>query len=216
MHQMNIRFLLFYCLTISHLAANPVRELAPDYIVFAESPDPATIPLRNPSIIRLDSGKLVGTYMVSDKFNDSIQSATRVKTSDDHGLTWTLRLEIDIGQARLFTAGDSIYLLGSGGTMKIHRSADDSTTWSKSPATLAKGPWHQTAANFIHHNHHVYLATEKRIGKEIDAWYPGELAPILMRAKESDDLTKPESWKYSSVLPFKDFHRVKNFRELVY
>ncbi len=186
-------------------SGGPVRPLAQDYVVVGESPAPRTIPLYNPTIVRLDSGRLVAGYLQSSKTDKKTPGAgMHILTSDDGGRTWHERAIVPrIGQARLILAGGRIYMIGSGSTMRIIRSDDGGATWTK-PADIAKGPWHQTASNFIRAKGNVYLAIEKRIGSEIKAWSPGELAPILMRAKETDDLTKRASWTFSSELPFKE------------
>lgn len=186
-------------------SGKPVRPLAQDYIVVGESPKPLTIPLYNPTILRLESGRLVAGYMQSNKGDKKTPGAgMHMLTSDDGGLTWKERaLMPRIGQARLIVAGGKIYMIGSGGVMYVTRSDDSGTTWTE-PSEIAKGPWHQTASNFIRAKGNVYLVIEKRIGNEITTWLPGELAPILMRAKETDDLTKASSWAFSSELPFKE------------
>ncbi|GAA4461689.1 sialidase family protein [Novipirellula rosea] len=194
----------------SSWAAHPIRPLAQEHVVVGKSPNPATIPLYNPSIVRLDTGRLVASYMVSGKYDRNVKSTTHVLTSDDHGATWQSRHETSIGQTRLFTAADAVYMIGSSSPLYIQRSLDHGANWSDRSA-IASGRWHQSATNFIHSKGNVYLALEKRINSEIDAWDPGDLAPVLMRAKTQDDLTKPESWTFSSELAFKDI--IPGYRE---
>lgn len=185
--------------------ANPIRPLAQEHVVVAESPDPAVIPLYNPGLVRLSSGRLVALYSLSKKHarDAPYRGGTYVLTSDDGGETWHERARISIGQSRLFTAGNSLYLIGSGRPLRILRSTDDGETWS-APSKIAEGTWHQTAANFLESDGHVYLALEKRIGNEITAHLVGELAPILLRGKLGEDLTQPENWTFASELAFKD------------
>lgn len=183
--------------------AQAIRPLAQEHVVVAESPDPATNPLYTPSIVRLPSGRLVASYLISRKYNPDAPSGTRILTSDDGGTTWRERAHASIGQSRLFTAGRDLYLLGSGKPLRIMRSGDQGETWSE-PSAIAEGSWHQTASNFWETKENVYLATEKRAGDEIKAWPVGELAPVLLRGRIGKDLTRAENWTFSSELAFKD------------
>lgn len=185
---------------VCFLDANPVRPLAQSFVKVYESPDAQTIPVYNPSIVRSATGRLIASYNVSGRFSD-IRGAGYIVTSDDRGETWTERASANIGQTRLFTAGDKIYSIGSATPLRIMMSADDGDTWTE-PVPIATGTWHQTASNFIHSNGYVYLALEKRLGRRIDAWPVGEFAPILLRGRIEDDLTIPENWTFSSELPF--------------
>lgn len=180
----------------------PIRALAQDHIIVKESPDAQNIPLYNPSIVALDSGRLVAAYMISGKFTD-IRTTTHILTSDDAGKTWQERGTARMGQSRLITAGENVYLVGSARPMRIMRSTDNGTSWS-APSPIAEGHWHQSATNFIHANGNVYLAMEKRVSNDIDTWPPGEFAPILLRAKIGSDLLDPNSWTLSSELVFRD------------
>ena len=183
--------------------ATPIRPLAQEHVVVGESPDPQNTPLYNPSILRLDTGRLVAAYTVSAKGGNT-SSGTRVLVSDDRGTTWKASSAMfRIGQARLFPAGRSIYLIGSAKPLRITRSDDGGTTWTE-PAVIAEGSWHQTASNFLRAKGNIYFALEKRVGEEVQAWLVGDLAPVLMRARETDDLTRRESWTFASELAFKD------------
>lgn len=191
--------------------ATPIRPLAQDHVVLAESPDPEKIPLYNPSLVRLDNGRLVAAYMLSGKRAEDVATTTHILSSDDRGLTWQPRAEITMmGQSRLFPAGDSLYLVGSARPMRIRRSTNGGVTWSE-PSVIAEGQWHQTASNFLRAKGNIYLALEKRPNVEVNAWQVGDLAPVLMRARETDDLTKPESWTFATELAFKDI--IPGYRE---
>lgn len=182
----------------------PIRALAQDHVVFDESPDPVTIPLYTPSILRLPSGRLVGASERSGQWKKLGNPWVRIKTSDDGGLTWTLRAETGMTHGRLFTAGKSVYYLGHDGDLKIMRSDDDGATWGPAAMLTDGQSWHQTAANVWHAKGNVYLVMERGTSNAIKGWGVGELAPVLMRAKESDDLTRVESWTFASELVFAD------------
>jgi len=201
---MKLRFLVTALAAVAgaiHLSAARIQPLAQDFVVVGESPDPQRLPLYNPSLIRLDSGRLVAAYLESGKLAKQ-PSHSYIFTSDDHGLTWQKRATVNIGQARLFPAGKSLYFIGSAG-LRIVKSDDEGSTWSE-PSTLAKGQWHQTASNYWHANGCVYVALEKRVSEEIKAWPVGELAPILMRGRIDADLTQAKNWTFASELTFRD------------
>ncbi|MDR0352522.1 MAG: glycoside hydrolase [Opitutaceae bacterium] len=200
------------CITIfcipdfsSALFAGPIRPLAQEHVVVAESPDPQKLPLYNPTILRLPSGRLVAGYSLSNKHNKKHTEGVGMHflTSDDGGATWTERAVHRIGQARLLLAGGAVYALGSN-KLAIIRSDDAGATWSEPVPLVKETGWHQHAANFIRANGNIYLVVERAVNREIKAWVPGDLAPVLMRAREDSDLTKPQSWTFSAEVAFKD------------
>lgn len=184
--------------------AQTIRPLAGDPDILAESPDPQQIPLFTPSILRTTSGRLVAAYSRGGEGRSQGQDYAFILTSDDGGKTWTQRASTQINQARLFEAGDSLYYLGQQGNLRVIRSQDDGNTWSEI-ATLTNGQkWHQSACNVWHARGNVYLVMEKQTDPANKGWPVGGLAPVLMRAKESADLTEPENWTFASTLPFCD------------
>ena len=184
--------------------AAPIRPLAQEHVVVGESPDPKDIPLYTPSILRLAGGRLVATYERGGTARQNNAAYAFVLTSDDHGLTWTQRAATHITHGRVFTAGKSICFLGQRGDLQIARSDDRGQTWTE-PVALTKGQsWHQSACNVWHTRGHVYLVMERTTTKENKAWPVGSLAPVLLRAPETVDLTKRESWTFASELVFAD------------
>jgi hypothetical protein len=200
-------------------AAGPIRALANDPIVVGESPDPATTALYTPSIVALPGGRLVASHTQTNRIEKHGQ--TFILTSDDAGRTWTRRASSPTNQGRLFLAGDSVYYLATrfyirpgsnpkGEPLCIQRSRDRGETWSD-PSNLDARTWHQTAANFWRTRGHVYLVSERLTTDNIRSWYVGALAPVLLRARETDDLTRPEAWTYASELTFQDL--IPGYRE---
>jgi hypothetical protein len=45
---------------------------------------------------------------------------------------------------------------------------------------------------------------EKRTSVDIQTWYVGELAPVLLRGPVSADLTERDAWTFASLLSFRD------------
>jgi hypothetical protein len=186
-------------------SAAPIRPLAQDHVVVGESPAPGAVPLYSPTILRLDTGRLVAGYTrASDNKAAHGPSAEVLLTSDDRGRTWTKRAELPSLQGRLFAAGKSLYYLATGAGLPLSRSDDQGLTWS-APVPIAAREFvgQQTAANVWHAHGHVYLAFERR-HRVIDAWGPSEKALVLLRARVADDLTRREAWSFSSELVFAD------------
>ncbi len=189
----------------SPLSAAPIRPLAQTHILVGESPAPADVPLYSPTILRLDTGRLVAGYTrASDNKAPRGPSAEVLLTSDDRGATWTKRAELPSLQGRVFAAGKSLYYLATGAGLPMSRSDDQGLTWS-APVPIAAREFvgQQTPANVWHTRGHVYLAFERR-NKVIEAWGPSEKALVLLRARVTDDLTRKEAWTFSSELVFSD------------
>ncbi|HEY1110715.1 MAG TPA: sialidase family protein, partial [Opitutaceae bacterium] len=140
-------------------AAGPVRPLAQDHVVVGESPAPGEVPLYSPTILRLDTGRLVAGYTrASDKSEKYGKSAEVLLTSDDRGQTWTKRAELPSLQGRVFAAGQSLYYVSTGAGMPISRSDDQGLIWSSPVLLTAKDKvWQQTPAKVWHARGHVYL-----------------------------------------------------------
>ncbi len=182
----------------------PVRPLADGYVVVAESPAPAEVYCYTPGLSRLASGRLVATMDYGGKGWPKGEPRGRIFTSDDHGQTWMGRGKFPYVHARPFEAGGRLYVLGHSGDLMVERSDDGGQTWS-APAKLTDGQkWHQSACNVWYANGCVYLVMERRVSDNIKSWPVGELAPVLMRAKEENDLTKRESWTFASELCFSE------------
>lgn len=207
------------CAESPAVRGSPIRALANDHVVVAESPAPASTALYTPSIVRLPSGRLVACYTQTNRIEK--HGATHIVTSDDKGLTWTKRAVSPTNQGRVFVAGDSVYYFATrfyvapgsnpkGEPMCIQRSRDGGVTWSE-PSNLDARTWHQTAANVLVSRGHVYLVMERHTIDNIRSWKVGALAPVLMRAKVDDDLTRPSAWTYASELTFQDI--IPGYRE---
>lgn len=184
----------------------PVRPLANDHVVVFESPAPEGVYCYSPGLARLDSGRLVATLDLGGKGvkKHGIQKRGRILTSDDHGKTWTLRGEFGFVHARPFVAGKSVYVLGQASDLNVVRSDDGGLTWSGESKLTTGQFWHQSACNVHYANGCVYLVMERRVLNRIKGWAVGELAPVLMRAKVTDDLTQKASWTFASELTFQE------------
>lgn len=196
----------FFLTVVPFLPAQAIRPLAQNFVVVGESPLPGVVPLYSPTLLRLDSGRLVAGYTrasAKDK-KGGAASAEIMLTSDDHGRTWTERAALPALQGRIFSAGTVLYYLATGAGLPISRSDDGGLTWSR-PVLLTDRAkvWQQTPANVWKANGCVYLAFERE-SRRIDAWGPSEKALALLRAPLTKDLTQPAAWTFSSELVFAD------------
>jgi len=193
-----------------------VQPLADEYVTVCESPDPGTVFCYSPGLAKLPSGRLVATtdwggpgVAHLEGIRAEIEASQRfwqgrIYTSDDHGQSWTFRACYPFMHARPFVAGDALYVLGHAGDLTIIRSDDQGETWS-APSKLTEGEfWHQAPCNVLTANGCVYLVMEKRISRDIQTWYVGELAPVLLRGPVTADLTERDAWTFASELSFRD------------
>ncbi len=197
-----------------------IRPLAQNYVTVFESPDPENVYLYDPGMLALPDGRLIGTYSFGGKgVADYCKSQgwvdaqgepqyAAVATSDDGGKTWTVRARYAISYARAFAAGPSLYIIGARKDIYILRSDDRGETWTaQTPLTSEQAEhvmWHQSATSVWHTDTHVYLVMERRTDRGIQGWRVGDIAPVLMRGKLTDDLTKRENWTFASELVFQD------------
>ncbi len=193
-----------------------IHPLANDFVPLYRSPDPERLFVYSPGLVRLDSGRLVATLDIGGPGGADLPDPIfrcgetgccrqgKVLTSDDRGETWTHRADFPFIHARPFAAGNSVYVLGHARDLTILRSDDNGTTWS-APVKLTEGQfWHQAPCNVHYANGCVYLVMERRTRFETPIWYVSELAPVLMRGRLGDDLTKRENWTFASELAFHD------------
>lgn len=185
-----------------HGRAHAIRPLANDFVVVGEASEPAKVAMYTPSIVRLDSGRLVACYTHSFRPKEERDKTYTVfLTSDDGGKTWNERLRTSGNEWRLFLAGGKLHAMRK---LRIMSSDDAGVTWSEPCPPLRPGSWFQTAANYWRAKGNIYIVMETRLEKKIKGWPPGECALILMRAKEDADLTDPNQWTFASELPFYD------------
>lgn len=183
---------------------NRVRTLANDFVEICRSPDSKNVYCYTPGICRLDSGRLVVTCDFGGPGMKG-KTAGRIFVSDDGGRTWRKTGEFPMCHARPFVAGGKLYVLGHNGNLGVLRSDDGGETWGATSWLTQKQSWHQSACNVWYTRGNVYLVMEQTIpspdGRRF-GWSVNRLAPTLMRAKETDDLTKRESWTFAESFCF--------------
>mgnify|MGYP001412640808 CR=1 FL=1 len=192
-------------------AAGRIRPLADPYVVVYESPDPATVFAYSPGLARLDSGRLIATMdqggpgvaKLPGVRRDGQLWRGRIYSSDDHGVTWTFRADSPMVHARPFAAGRAVYVLGHAGDLTIMRSADEGTTWGAPVRLTAKQRWHQAPCNVWYARDRVYLVMERNTDPSVKGWAVSVLAPVVLSARVTDDLCRPDAWTFSSELSFR-------------
>ena len=186
-------------------AADPgrIRPLADDFAVVCKSPDPQRIYCFTPGICRLPSGRLVATCDLGGPGAKGPRG--RIFVSDDRGKTWRKTGAFPLCHARPFLAGGTLYILGHSGDLGVLRSEDGGETWSETAKLTQGEQWHQSACNVWYAKGNVYLVMERRIPRK-DGRPCGlpvcRIEPVLMRAKETADLTKRESWTFAESFCF--------------
>ncbi|MDA0350054.1 MAG: sialidase family protein [Verrucomicrobia bacterium] len=206
--------LLFLTFSIVPLQGEKIRPLADDYVTVFSTPKPGEVFAYSPGIERLDSGRLIATLDLGGpgmdqwpepkgiRYGKPVQG--KVYTSDDGGKTWLHRVDFPFMHARPFQAGRSVYVLGQTGDLMIIRSDDGGKSWTE-PRSLSEGKdWTQAPSNVHYANGCVYLTMNLRPYTHSGIWPASIEAPVLMRAKIEDDLTRTENWDFSSVLAFRD------------
>ena len=206
---MGILLVLETCVAGLCRAENPnrIRPLADDFVTVCRSPDPKTVYCYTPGICRLDSGRLVATCDFGGKGVKKGEPRGRIFVSDDRGLSWRQTGTFPMCHARPFVAGGRLYVLGHHGDLGVTVSTDGGESWRETVDLTEKQRWHQSACNVWHAKGNVYLVMERSIpspdGRRF-GWSVNRLAPVLMRAKETEDLTKRASWTFADSFCFSD------------
>jgi len=193
-----------------------VQPLAENYIKIFESPDPKNIYCYSPGIAVLNNGQLIATLDLGGPGVQNISGSVdregkkgryvlgKALISMDKGKNWNPCTDFPFYHARPFIAGKSLYIIGHLGDLTIIRSDDDGKTWTN-PIKLTEGEeWHQAPSNVHYANGNVYLVMEKVCYNDVDGWPVSAMAPVLIRGKIGDDLTKKENWTFASELVFRD------------
>ena len=177
--------------------------------VIAVSPCADSIFLYTPGIVEGFDGRYVvsvdyggpGTAALDGPTSDlgdfRAGNQIRILLSDDKGRTWReTPTRLPMMHEILFKAGKSLYMVGHSGRLLITRSDDNGESWSE-PAVLCPEPrWHQSCTAVDHHDGKVTLVYEKWVS-DGHPW-PG-VGPVLMQAREEDDLTLASNWKFSEL-----------------
>lgn len=191
-----------------------MQLLAQEFSVVIKSPDPAKLYCYSPGLTRLPTGRLVATMdfggpgvaglpgIHGDWRGIPVQGKAFI--SDDGGASWRHCTDFPFLHARPFVAGKSLYVLGHCGDVMAIRSDDGGETWTPPAKLTDGGDWAQAPCNVHYANGCIYLVMEQGMPRGIRGWAVASLAPVLMRARLGDDLTRRESWTFASSSPFVD------------
>ena len=203
-----------------------IRPLANAYVEVARSDSPLTHYHGSCSVCVMPDGNLIASYNHGGPdywMRDGFYAEACI--SADGGKTWENTLHHRLNHARAFRAGGKVYILGQlategiianpDGTKRIkngHKmgdiavvcSADNGRTWGEQARLTHGERWHQAPSNVWYKDGYVYLVMEKAVYDAMNCWNVNELAPVLMRARETDDLTRAESWTFAEAPAFRD------------
>ena len=197
-----------------------MEYLANEFVEIVRAPKDKKIFAFTPAICVLESGRYVfsgdfGGKEIEDlpeyaSINPSPAGRRKfghIYTSDDKGATWQRRAVRNFGHARPFQAGKSVYVLGQAGDLVIYRSSDDGDTWDEGHWLTSGKSWHQSACGYWIEDGYITLVMEQLIiqpNEYTSGWNVSNLAPVVLRARLTDDLTQRESWTFSNCVRFRD------------
>ena len=181
------------------------RPLAGDFTVLWKATDPMHEIGYCPALARLPSGRLIGCMLHAGTDAEKQREWTvKIHTSDDRGGTWSHRADVAMIDCFPFAAGSSVYVIGGRHDLTIVRSDDQGTTWS-APVKLTKGKlWYCHPGSAVVARGRIYFVMEQ-IMAPIERGFPTHVfAPVVLSARLSDDLTKPDAWTFSNTLSFEE------------
>ncbi len=199
-----------------------MKLLEQDVNVIYRSPDPKRVFTYSPAITVLKNGRYVfsndiGGAGIKDlsEWKESGSSAMfgQIFTSDDKGKTWQYRVARNFIFGRVIEGENALYLLGvlhDNGSCKdliVFTSYDNGDTWDRGAFLTSGESWHQAPCNVWIENGYVTLVMERCFnfdGEKTSGWNVASLAPVVMRAKLSSNLSKRESWTFSNEVRFRD------------
>lgn len=186
-----------------------IQPLADNYCELYKSNDPQNLYCGTPGLAICPNGRIIAVFEIGGPTLDKTIVNTKkdpprgfIYTSDDHGKTWIYRNSFPIVHLRVFLAGESLYIIGHNGDLRIVRSDDCGNTWGDFVSLTQNQQWHASAANVWYKGDNIYFVMERRTNTAVKGWAPSELAPVLMRANVKKDLTKKENWTFASEMTF--------------
>ncbi len=195
--------------------------LEQDVTVIYRSPDPKGVFVYSPAITVLKNGRYVfsndmgGPRIKEHPHWQEVRNNGwfgQIFTSDDKGKTWQYRCARNFIFGRTIEGENALYLLGVESdngckNLVVYTSFDGGDTWDNGSFLTSNQSWHQAPCNVWIEDGYVTLIMERCFnfeGEKTSGWNVASLAPVVMRAKLSCDLSKRESWTFSNEVRFRD------------
>lgn len=153
--------------------------------------------LCSPSLVKLDSGKLLSSMDVFQ--GNNAQNLTLIFESDDNGKTWKYVTELmPCFWGKLFTVNGRLYMMSCSteyGDLLIGASDDEGKTWTL-PTALFRGSglvgkgtgWHKNPTPVVVHNGRVYADAQ------YGSWIPKVFVNCVISAPADSDLLDASNW----------------------
>lgn len=200
--------------------------LAKDYVIIDREDRPGSKIFRfTPAICVTKSGRMIFANELRSKGHPGSRPDTphydqikpnphggadhvgQIFISDDKGRSWRFVCARNFSQQRIFETGGKLWLLGHSDDLVIYCSEDNGQTWDEGSWLTQGQHWHQSACGMWIEDGYVNLVMERRIQKEGEirsGWDVAGLAPVMLRARQTDDLRKRENWTFSDEVRFRD------------
>ena len=196
-----------------------MKPLADTFTTVYRSGTPDTVFCYSPGLVKSPNGRLIATldlggpgapqlpgtkYLPATGRFETWAWQGKVFASDDGGKRWCWKHDYPFMHARPFYCGNTLYVLGQAGHLMISRSDDDGESWTDPVRLSTEGEWHQAPCNVLEANGYIYLVMEHVPSDQTAGWPVNVLAPVLMKGKLNDDLTRPDAWTYATAPTFRD------------
>lgn len=179
------------------------------------SPDPAEIQLSNPTLVVLQSGRLLlsvdqagpGVKNLPGKKGTEPGSSHRVQgiilAAAGSGAAWEEKDRFPFGHSRMFRDGHGVYVIGHTGPVQICKSASGGESWGK-PAALSRAGDPDMAlgpANVLAAGDNLYAVFLQNTAPDQRGDPASALAPVVWRAEQGANLTDSRAWVQSDPCP---------------
>ena len=188
------------------MTTTPADYLTDEESVVWESTDPQNEVSGSPAICISKTGRIIVSYDITG----TGKTRGEVQYSDDGGQTWVKATMTDDAFlfARPFETSTGLYIIArkyAAGTTEgygqliVLKSTDDGATWGEANV-IDEGIWHSAPTEVIHLNGYIYMtweAQDKAAAQVTGGAGRGILAPVILRAEETADLTVASNWTIS-------------------
>jgi hypothetical protein len=189
----------------------PTNPMAQDYTII--SSHGKKYRTDGPSLLKLQSGRLVCTYVLFDLDDQEkycrgkfpaldYDLETVVATSDDNGITWSESARVSGELAITFTIKGKLYLLGfesARGSLIIYVSEDEGGSFS-GPSVLIEGRFWNTSTGKAVVDNRLYWCVG--CPNDADEFNSTGSRTAVICADISKDIMKPDAWRISNTIVY--------------